>query len=286
MQIKTFFDPDTFTLTYVVFDSSTKDAVVIDPVLNFDPKSGAVTQRSNNELKDFIDRNSLKVHYLLETHAHADHMSGSHDLKKLHFPKAKIAIGKNITLVQETFKKFFNLNDLQTDGSQFDELFSDDQVVKAGSLSFKVLFTPGHTPACVCYLFNDAVFTGDALFMPDFGTGRCDFPLGSSHDLFTSVSKRLYTLPDSTKVFVGHDYQPGGRKLEFETTIATEKSKNIQLNAKTSEAEFVRFRSERDKTLAAPVLLLPSIQVNIAAGEFPAPESNGVSYLKLPLRRT
>ncbi len=282
--IKHFFDKATFTLTYVVYDESTKDAVVIDPVLDFDPASGAVTTISNNILRDFIEQKALNVHYVLETHAHADHLSGAHELVTHSFPTAKIGIGENIKVVQETFKDVFNMPaSFKADGSQFHRLFRDEEILDAGSLKFKVIFTPGHTPACASYLFGDAVFTGDALFMPDSGTGRCDFPRGDAKTLYNSIANRLYKLPDSTRVFVGHDYQPGGRELKFETTIGLSKQKNIQLTAQTSEDEFVSFRKTRDATLAAPRLLLPSIQVNITAGKFPEPESNGRSYLKLPL---
>jgi glyoxylase-like metal-dependent hydrolase (beta-lactamase superfamily II) len=286
MEIHHFFDPDTFTLTYVVFDKATKDAVIIDPVLDYDPAGVSIGAKSVQLLLDFVHKNSLKVHYILETHAHADHLSSAHELVEKHFKNAKIGIGERITLVQSVFKKIFNFSDhFKTDGSQFQKLFKDNETVKAGSLSFKVIFTPGHTPACVSYLFGHAVFTGDALFMPDSGTGRCDFPGGDSKELFKSIANHLYSLPGETKVYVGHDYQPGGRALQFLTTIAESKAKNIQLNANTSEVEFVQFRSARDATLSAPRLLYPSIQVNIAAGELPHPESNGQSYLKLPIRK-
>lgn len=284
MTIKHFYDESTNTLTYLVYDKKTKDAVVIDPVWDFDPPSGALTNTSNEILFKAIEDEGLTLHYILETHAHADHLSGSKLIKEK-YPKAKLAIGENITKVQEVFKGVFNLEDgFKTDGSQFDELLKDGQTVKAGSLEFKVIFTPGHTPACASYLIEDAVFTGDALFMPDFGTGRCDFPAGSATDLYNSVHNKLYELPDETRVFTGHDYQPGGRELQFESTIGIEKQKNIQLKAETTEAEFVKFREERDKKLSAPKLLLPSIQVNIRAGHLPPEEDNGVSYLKLPLK--
>lgn len=284
MTIKHFYDEATNTLTYLVYDQNTKDAVVIDPVWDFDPPSGALTNTSNEILFKAIKDEGLTLHYILETHAHADHLSGSKLIKEK-YPNAKLAIGENITKVQEVFKGVFNLEEgFKTDGSQFDELLKDGQTVKAGSLEFKVIFTPGHTPACASYLIEDAVFTGDALFMPDFGTGRCDFPAGSASDLYNSVHNKLYELPDETRVFTGHDYQPGGRELEFESTIGIEKQKNIQLKAETTEAEFIKFREERDKTLSAPKLLLPSIQVNIRAGHLPPEEDNGVSYLKLPLK--
>ncbi len=286
MEIKSFFDPATFTLTYIVFDSATKDAVIIDPVLDYDQASIKTSTASIETVYHFIKVNGLNVHFILETHAHADHLSGAHELVTTHFPKAKIAIGERITIVQETFKALFNFPaSFRTDGSQFHRLFKDNELVKAGSLAFKVIFTPGHTPACASYLFQDAVFTGDALFMPDYGTGRCDFPKGDSHALYHSVAERLYKLPDATRVFVGHDYQPNGRPLAYETTIGASKKENIQLKGTTSEAEFVAFRNKRDATLPAPRLLFPSVQVNIAAGEFPEPESNGRIYLKLPVTK-
>lgn len=286
MEIKTFFDEATFTLTYVVYDALTKDAVIIDPVLDFDPAAVKTDNKSIETLMSFVREKKLKVHYVLETHAHADHISGAHDLVTDYIPAAKIGIGERITVVQKIFKNVFNFPaSFKTDGSQFGRLFADNEVVRAGSLEFKVIFTPGHTPACVSYLLGDALFVGDALFMPDSGTGRCDFPAGDAKALFHSVSDRLYHLPDHTRVFVGHDYQPGGRNLAFETSISESKKKNIQLRAETSEEEFVNFRCKRDATLAAPRLIFPSVQVNIAAGEFPAAEENGTHYLKLPVTR-
>ncbi len=283
MKIKHFFDPDTFTLTYVVFDEKTKDAVVIDPVLDFEQASGTVTDDSTKLVVDFIKQEGLQLHAILETHAHADHLSSSQVLKTL-FPKAKIMISEKIKHVQEVFKKHFNIDYLKTDASQFDKLLKDFETVEFGSLKLKAIPTPGHTPACMSFLMGDAVFTGDALFMPDYGTGRCDFPKGSAKDLYASVVNNLYPLPDATRVFVGHDYSPGGREMKFETTIGESKKSNIQLKASTTETEFVSFREARDKTLKAPRLLLPSIQVNIDAGHLPPSEENGKSYLKLPLK--
>ena len=223
------------------------------------------------------------LHYVLETHAHADHLTGAAELKK-RYPEAKIGVGKNITAVQDVFASMYNLKDFNTNGIQFDILMDEDTPIKAGSIEIKTLFTPGHTPACSSYLIEDRVFTGDAIFMPDMGTGRCDFPKGSAVDLYNSIHEKLYKLPDETRVFVGHDYQPGGRELAYETTIAEQKKNNIQLKEETSLEEFVKFRTERDKTLAAPRLLLPSIQVNIDAGHLPEEEDNGMKYLKIPLR--
>jgi len=280
--IKVFYDSVTYTLTYVVYDPQTKDALLIDSVLDYDSASGQYSYDSAKKVAAFIKERGLKLHYILETHAHADHLSASVYLKG-QFPSAKIGIGKNIQMVQKVFTGLFNI-DIPTDGSQFDQLFNDEEKIKAGSLSFKVLFTPGHTPACTSILMDDVVFTGDSLFMPDYGTGRCDFPEGSAEDLYNSITGKLYTLSDDTVVYTGHDYQPGGRELMYRSSIAAEKAENIRLNGDTTKADFVKFRSERDATLNAPRLLLPSIQVNIDAGQLPRPEANGMSYLKLPLR--
>jgi glyoxylase-like metal-dependent hydrolase (beta-lactamase superfamily II) len=282
MKIQHFIDPDTFTLTYLVIDEATKDTVIIDPVLDFDPPSGKVGDQSIQKVLDFIEQNQLNIKAILETHAHADHLSSSQVLKKL-FPQAVHAIGEKITIVQEVFKLHFNLNDLKIDGSQFDHLLKDFEEINFGSLHMKAIPTPGHTPACMSYLFGNSLFVGDSLFMPDYGTGRCDFPKGSARDLYHSISKNIYSLSDNTNVFVGHDYSPNGRELLFQTTIGESKLKNIQLSIKTTEAEYVELRESRDKKLNAPRLLLPSIQVNIDAGHLPSTESNGKSYLKLPL---
>jgi glyoxylase-like metal-dependent hydrolase (beta-lactamase superfamily II) len=283
MQIKSWFDKDTFTLTYCVYDETTKDAIVIDTVWDYDQASGNMKLTSVNEVADFLKSKNLNLHYILETHAHADHITGAQPLKKL-FPSAKIGIGARIVEVQKVFKKVFNFNDqFPVDGTQFDVLLQDGSETTAGSLTFKTIFTPGHTPACASYLIGDALFTGDAMFMPDSGTGRCDFPAGSADVLFESIQK-LYKLPDSTCVFTCHDYQPNGRPMRFQSTIGEEKQSNIQLKASTTKAEYVAFRTTRDRTLSAPRLLLPSIQVNIDGGKLPPPESNGTSYLKMPLR--
>ena len=285
MRIEPFFDNATYTMTYVISDAKTRDAVIIDPVMDYEPTSSTYSYESVKKLIDYVKGNKLKVHYILETHAHADHLSGSQELKKL-LPGSQVAIGSDITKVQSTFKEVFNLgDDFRTDGSQFDYLVNNGETLKAGALEFKAIHTPGHTEACYSYLIEDAVFTGDALFMPDFGVARCDFPKGSAETLYDSVTEKLYTLPDETRVFTAHDYQPGGRELKFESTIGESKSANIHINAKTKKADFVKFRTERDKTLSAPKLLLPSVQVNIDGGHFPKPQSNNVSYLKIPVRR-
>jgi glyoxylase-like metal-dependent hydrolase (beta-lactamase superfamily II) len=282
-QVKEFFDKNTWTLTYVVWDEKTRDAVVIDPVLDYDQASSKTSEESAEVLLQFLVSQKLNLHFILETHAHADHLSGSQVIKR-HFPKASIAIGERIKEVQEVFKGVFNLPaDFRTDGSQFDRLLKDGEVLSAGSLEISVIATPGHTPACVSYLMGENVFVGDALFMPDYGTGRCDFPAGSAHDLYKSIHGRLYELPDTTKVYTGHDYLPNGRSLRFMAPLAEEKNQNIHLKANTTEQEFVNFRTARDRTLTAPKLLLPSIQVNVDAGRLPHPEQDGKRYLKIPI---
>ena len=282
MQIEALFDKDTFTLTYLVFDPATRDAVVIDPVLDYDPKSSKTSTESVDTLLEAIRTRDLKVSWVFETHAHADHLTASQLLAKE--LGAKIAIGEHIKEVQRTFKEVFDLSDeFATDGTQFDRLLADGETLEVGPLKVEVLHTPGHTPACVSYKIGDAVFTGDALFMHDYGTGRCDFPRGSARALYKSVTDKLYSLPDDTRVFVGHDYQPGGRPLAYETTIGLSKAQNPQLKGHTTEDEFVQFREARDKTLAAPRLLLPSVQINIDAGRLPKPHANGLRYLRVPL---
>lgn len=284
LRVKEFFDKATWTLTYVAFDDVSKDAIVVDPVWDYDPGSSKLSTESADSVLAFVKENNLKVHYILETHAHADHISGSQVLKQK-LPGSKIGIGARITDVQKVFKEVFNLNpNFATDGSQFDLLLNETELLTAGSLVIKTIFTPGHTPACSSYLIGDALFTGDSLFMPDYGTGRCDFPAGSANDLYTSVHEKLYKLPDTTKVFVGHDYMPNGRGVEFESTIGESKMKNIQLKIETPREEFVNFRKNRDKTLAAPRLLLPSVQINIDAGSLPVADDNGTRYLKIPVR--
>jgi glyoxylase-like metal-dependent hydrolase (beta-lactamase superfamily II) len=282
MEIRPFFDPETFTLTYLVWDPQTKDAVVIDPVLDYDPLASQTSTESADELGAAIQQLGLRLRWVLETHAHADHLSSSQLLAKRF--EVPVAIGRRITEVQQTFKHIFDLgDDFATDGSQFDKLLDDGEVLEAGSLRVEVIATPGHTPACVTYKIEDAVFTGDALFMDDYGTGRCDFPRGSAADLYDSVHGRLYALPDATRVFVGHDYQPGGRELRCETTIGKSKGNNPQLRATTSKQEFVEFRQKRDATLRPPRLIFESVQVNVDAGRIPKAHGNGIRYLRLPL---
>lgn len=281
--IKTFYDPATFTLTYVVYDEDSRDAVVIDPVLDYNPIGSIVSDASFQQVVDFVAENDLTLHYVLETHAHADHLSSS-QLFRDEYPGIKVAISERITGVQTVFKTVYNLDDaFVTDGNQFDTLIADFDVLEAGTLRIKALPTPGHTPACLSFLIGDAVFTGDALFMPDYGTGRCDFPAGDARTLYRCVTDNLYSLPDETRVFVGHDYQPGGRDVAWESTIGEEKASNIQLKADTTEDDFVTFREQRDSGLAAPKLIYQSILVNIDAGHLPKMESNNKRYLKIPL---
>ena len=282
MEVKAFFDAPTFTLTFVVYDEDTKDAVVIDSVLNYDLTSSRTSTESLDELSDFIRQHGLRVHYALETHAHADHLSGAQMLKKRF--DAKTAIGENITAVQEVFKGVFDLgDDFATDGSQFDKLIAHGETLRAGSLEVKAIATPGHTPACLTYQIGDAIFTGDALFMHDYGTGRTDFPKGSSSDLYDSIQDRLYTLPDDTRVFPGHDYMPNDREVEWETTIAKSKAENPHLRPETALEEFVSLRDSRNAQLDAPRLLFQSVQFNINGGQLPKPGGTGIRYFKLPV---
>ncbi|MBL8615581.1 MAG: MBL fold metallo-hydrolase [Deltaproteobacteria bacterium] len=282
-EVRGFFDARTWTWTYVVYDPATKDAVIIDPVLDFDPANGRTWTESADLVVQFVEAQGLRVHLQLETHAHADHLSGSQHLKaKL---GAGVAIGADITAVQKVFAPVFNLGpDFALDGSQFDHLIHDGEELQLGSLRIQGIATPGHTPACMSLLIGDALFSGDALFLPDVGVGRCDFPAGSAQTLYASVHGKLYNLPATTRVFVGHDYPPTGRVALAETTVAESKAHNVHLRESSTQDEFVAFRTGRDKGLAAPRLLLPSIQVNIDAGRLPKPEANGKSYLKIPLR--
>jgi len=280
-QIEAHYHPDTYTLTYLVWDPETMDAVVIDPVLDYTILGSQTSTKSVERLVARIEQLGLKPKMVLETHAHADHLTGAQYLKAKF--KIPVGIGEHITKVQETFKGLFELGEnFATDGSQFDRLLADGETLAAGSLRVSVIHTPGHTPACVSYHIGDAVFTGDALFMDDYGTGRCDFPGGSAETLYDSIQK-LYALPDETRVFVGHDYQPGGRVLAFETSIGASKRRNPQLTAETTKEQFVKFRNGRDAGLAAPRLLFQSVQVNADAGRLPGQHDNGVRYLKLPL---
>ena len=250
-------------------------------MLDFDAKSGRTRTASAQEIVDFVRARGLRVEWLLETHAHADHLSAAHWLRDQ--LGGKVAIGRNIIEVQGVFKRLFHLDaDFAVDGRQFDHLFGDGDTFAIGALQAKVIAMPGHTPACVAYQVDDAVFVGDTLFMPDVGTARCDFPGGSAQRLYRSIRK-LLALPSPTRVFVCHDYPPAGRAPRWETTVADQRADNIHVHDGITEDQFVAMRQARDKTLDMPNLILPSVQVNIRAGQLPPPEANGVSYLKIPL---
>lgn len=282
MRIQTFFDPATYTLTYVVFEPDSHDAIVIDPVLDYDPLASQTSLASIEKVSAFLQAEGLTLRHVLETHAHADHLTGAQYLKRRF--GAQVVIGQRITEVQQTFKHIFALADsFPVDGSQFDQLLDDGQVLQSGRLSVTAIATPGHTPACLTYQIGDALFTGDALFIEDYGTGRCDFPAGSAEQLYHSIHDKLYLQPDATRVFVGHDYQPNGRPLRYETTIGVSKTSNIHIKAETTRDQFVSFRQHRDKTLSQPRLLFPSVQVNVDAGRLPAPQPNGIRYLQIPM---
>ena len=280
MQIEAFFDHRTWTLSYLVYDETSRDAVIIDPVLDYDPLRVKVFTESIERYLSRIHALGLTLRWSLDTHAHADHISAGAELRDR--LGARLGIGARITEVQALFGALFGRTDLPADGSQFDRLVADGDVIDAGGLSIKVIATPGHTPACVTYQIGDALFTGDALFMPDYGTGRCDFPRGCATELYASV-KRLYGHPDSTRIFVGHDYQPGGRPVAWMTTVGESKASNIQLRGDTDEQSFVGFRTARDATLSPPNLIFQSIQCNIDAGRLPPPSASGQRYLLMPV---
>lgn len=279
MKIQHFFEAQTSTLSYVVHAG--KDAVVIDPVRDYDPKNGRTSWTSAEQIAAYIDREGLRVHYVIDTHAHADHLTGMPFFKERY--GARTVTGARMGEIQRIFRDIYNLGvDFPVDARQFDVLLDEGDRLDFGELAVEALHTPGHTPAHMSWKIRDAVFVGDTLFMPDYGSARCDFPNGSAEQLYDSI-QRLYAMPDATRLFMCHDYRPGGRPLAFQTTVGEQKRSNIQINARTTKAEYVAFRAERDASLAAPVLILPSLQVNIRAGELPPPESNGVSYLKIPL---
>lgn len=282
MQVHVIYDNPTFTLTYIVYDHVTKDAVIIDPVLDYDSGTSTISFNNINIYKDFISKNNLKLHWILETHAHADHLTGAAKLKEI-YPAAKTGIGSNITEVQKTFKEIFNNKDMKTDGSQFDQLIAEGERLNAGSITITTHFTPGHTPACVTYEIENHLFTGDTIFHHDYGTGRCDFPQGSAEQLYHSIKNKIFKYPDDTLIHPGHDYPPSSRDVCSETTVELEKKFNPQLKDDTTKEEFINFRTERDKKLKAPRLLLQSIQFNIVAGMM-QPEDDGNIYLKLPLK--
>jgi len=280
-QVHGLFDPATWTVTYIVHSGPGSDCAVIDSVLDYDPKSGRTQHASAAKVIEYVRANGLKVQWILETHAHADHLSAAPYLRAQ--LGGKIGIGADITRVQKVFKGVFNLEPgFKQDGSQFDHLFQDGESIPLGDLSGQVMFVPGHTPACAAYRFGDAAFVGDTLFMPDVGTARCDFPGGDAHALYASIRK-LLSLPPQTRLFMCHDYPPTDRAVAFETTVAEQRAKNIHVHDGVSEDEFVAMRTERDATLEMPTLILPSVQVNIRAGELPPEEDNGVVYLKIPI---
>lgn len=281
-EVQAFFDEATFTVTFVVKDPASPACAVIDSVLDFDYASGRTDTRSADAVIAHLRENNLSLDWILETHVHADHLSAAPYIQRE--LGGKIGIGARITVVQNTFGKVFNAGtEFQRDGSQFDRLFNEGDRFTIGGLEVQVLHTPGHTPACLTYVIGDAAFVGDTLFMPDFGTARCDFPGGSAEALYASIQKIL-ALPDETRIFVAHDYMAEGRDhFAWETTVAEEKARNIHIGGGRSREEFVRLREARDATLEMPRLILPSLQVNMRAGQMPPPEDDGRSYLKLPV---
>ena len=280
--VTAFFDEATFTASFVVAEPEGSHCAVIDPVLDYDPKSGRTQTRSADQIIDHVSSRNLTVDWLIETHAHADHLTATPYIKsKL---GGRSAIGEHITGVQEIFKGVFNLEDeFPTDGSQFDHLFKDGETYKIGDMDARAIHTPGHTPACMTHIIGDAAFVGDTLFMPDFGTARTDFPGGDAATLYQSI-QRILALPPETRIFVCHDYKaPGRDQFAWETTVADEKAKNLHVRDGIDQGAFVEMRTTRDATLDFPVLILPSVQVNIRAGEMPPPEGNGISYIKIPI---
>ncbi|WP_313027455.1 MBL fold metallo-hydrolase [Pseudomonas lopnurensis] len=281
-QVEAFFDPATFTYSYVVSDPETRQCALIDSVLDYDPASGRTSQATARRLIDHVRQHGLQVQWLLETHVHADHLSAAPYLKQ--HVGGQLAIGDQVTVVQDTFGKLFNAGaGFATDGRQFDRLFRDGDTFQIGNVQARAIHTPGHTPACMTYVIGDAAFVGDTLFMPDYGTARCDFPGGDARTLYRSIQK-LFALPGQTRVFMCHDYQaPGREQFLYETTIAAEREHNVHVHDGIDEGQFVAMRTARDATLAMPTLILPSVQVNMRGGELPEPESNGTRYLKIPL---
>jgi len=276
-----FFDPETFTVSYLVKDPSSNNSAIIDPVLNYDAVTGRTTTQSADQIIEMVQTNNLLVEWILETHIHADHLSAAPYLSKK--VGGKIGIGKYITDVQTIFSELFNTEpEFRCDGSQFDQLFTDDEHFTIGKMRARALHTPGHTPACMAYCLDDTLFVGDTLFMPDSGTARCDFPGGNARTLYRSV-RRLLAFPPKTRMFICHDYGPEGREFNYETTVAQQNATNTHVHDGISEDEFVLMREAKDKTLEMPRLILPSIQVNMRAGALPPVEDNGMRYLKIPL---
>jgi glyoxylase-like metal-dependent hydrolase (beta-lactamase superfamily II) len=281
-QIEPFFDRATHTVSYLVSDPRTRKCVIVDPVLDYDPRTGRTATHSADRIVEHVRRNGLVTRWILETHAHADHLSGAQHLKRA--LGGRVAIGEHIGEVQRAFASVFNLGpDFRCDGSQFDHLFREGDTFGIGETLARVLHTPGHTPACVTYVIGDAAFVGDTLFMPDYGTARTDFPGGDARTLFRSI-QRILALPPGTRLFTAHDYAgPARPQFAWESTVEEQRRANVHVRLGTGEDEFVRMRTARDATLEAPALLLPSVQVNIRAGLLPAPEDNGVRYLKIPI---
>jgi glyoxylase-like metal-dependent hydrolase (beta-lactamase superfamily II) len=280
--IEAFFDEPTNTVSYLVSDPATRRAAVVDPVLDYDHRSGEASSRSADAILAAAAAKGLTIDWVLETHAHADHLSGAPYIKAK--TGAKVAIGERIREVQRIFRPVFNATDISGDGSEFDRLFSDGERFEIGSLEAEVIFVPGHTPADIAYKIGDAVFVGDTLFMPDYGTARADFPGGDARQLYRSI-RRLLALPPETRLFMCHDYKaPGRDRYAWETTVAAQRQSNVHVHEGVSEDQYVAMRQARDKTLSAPTLLLPSIQVNIRAGKLPPAEKDGVTYLKIPVR--
>ena len=280
-QVHGIFDPATWTVTYVVHQGTGTACAIIDSVLDYDPKSGRTKTTSADKVIDFVRSNQLKVEWILETHAHADHLTAAPYLKSQ--LGGRTAIGDHITAVQKVFKGIFNLEQtFKLDGSQFDHLFKPGESIEVGAMHGEALYVPGHTPACMAYKFGDAVFVGDTLFMPDVGTARCDFPGGDAKTLYASTRK-LLNLPAQTRLFMCHDYPPAGRDVKFETTVAEQRAHNIHLHDGITEEQFIAMRTKRDATLEMPVLILPAVQINIRAGELPPKEDNGIAYAKIPL---
>jgi glyoxylase-like metal-dependent hydrolase (beta-lactamase superfamily II) len=282
MKIKEYFDQVSNTFTYLVIDEKTKECLIIDPVLNYDSILSKISFEAVSQLEADIKSDQLTPKYVFETHVHADHLSGAIELKK-RFSSLAIGISHEILKVLEIFIPVFNSTDIKPDAAQFDILFKDGEKYKIGELEIEIISTPGHTPACTCFKIGDAIFTGDALFMPDFGTGRCDFPGGSAKELFKSISQKLYKLPPTLNVYVGHDYGSGGREIKNRTTIGECMQTSVQLKESTSEEDFLNFRIERDKQLSPPKLLMQSLQVNLMAGELPAADDKNARFFKIPL---
>ncbi|WP_042263041.1 MBL fold metallo-hydrolase [Paraburkholderia heleia] len=283
--VEGFFDPATWTVSYLLLDIGTRRCALIDTVLDYDPKSGRTRTVTADRLASRVESLGARVDWLLETHVHADHLSAAPYLRER--LGGNVAIGGEVTRVQGVFGKLFNAGpDFRTDGSQFDRLFADGDTFHVGELEVRVMHTPGHTPACVTYVVSDgtqqAAFVGDTLFMPDYGTARCDFPGGDASTLYRSI-RRVLSLPPETRLYMCHDYQPGGRAVKFESTVAEEREANVHVHDGIDEASFIAMRTARDATLDMPVLILPSVQVNMRAGHLPEPESNGVSYIKIPI---